>query len=149
MGFEAPDSVISPGFEVTVYEVIGLPPSEAGGVKLTVAWVFPAVAAASVGASGMVALLERNAAVIAIFLFTVTMQSPVPEHPSPDHPLNLESPSSITVKLTVVPDGKDVEQVWPQHFMPAGVLVTCPLPDPDLFRVKVPKVPGPPRTHRT
>ena len=44
-----------PGLEVTVYEVIGLPPFEAGAVKLTVAWALPAVAETPVGAPGTVA----------------------------------------------------------------------------------------------
>ena len=37
IGLDAPVAVMLPGLEVTVYEVIGLPPFEAGGVKLTVA----------------------------------------------------------------------------------------------------------------
>ena len=52
MGLAAPDLVMPPGFDVTVYEVMGLPPSDAGGVKLTVACAFPAVALTPVGAPG-------------------------------------------------------------------------------------------------
>ena len=37
IGLDAPDAVMLPGLEVTVYEVMGLPPFEAGGVKVTVA----------------------------------------------------------------------------------------------------------------
>src|SRR5436305_1865233 len=40
---------------VTVYLVMAAPPSLAGGVKLTVAWVLPAVAVPIVGAPGAVA----------------------------------------------------------------------------------------------
>ena len=40
------------GFEVTVYRMIGLPPSEAGALQLTVAWPFPATAVTPVGGSG-------------------------------------------------------------------------------------------------
>jgi hypothetical protein len=52
MGDDAPVAVIHPGLDVTVYHVIALPPSEAGGVKVTVACVFQAVAVPMVGASG-------------------------------------------------------------------------------------------------
>src|SRR5207253_3333272 len=48
-------STVGPlGFDVTLYEVMALPPSEAGGLKLTVAWAFPAVAVTFVGALGAV-----------------------------------------------------------------------------------------------
>ncbi len=52
IGLDAPAPVFPPGFEVAVYPVIGLPPSEAGGVKATVAWPLPAVALPMVGAPG-------------------------------------------------------------------------------------------------
>ena len=39
---------------VTVYSVIGAPPSLAGAVKATVAWPLPAVTVIPVGASGAV-----------------------------------------------------------------------------------------------
>ncbi len=41
-----------PGVEIAVYEVIAEPPLEAGAVKVTVAWVFPAVAVPMIGAPG-------------------------------------------------------------------------------------------------
>ena len=53
-GLDGPVAVTLPGFEVTVYEVMGLPPFEAGAVKVTVAWAFPAVAFTPVGALGTV-----------------------------------------------------------------------------------------------
>jgi hypothetical protein len=53
-GLPAPDAVLLPGDEVTVYEVIAEPPSDAGGVNVTVACPFPAVAATPVGAPGAV-----------------------------------------------------------------------------------------------
>jgi hypothetical protein len=40
------------GFEVTVYCVIGLPPSDDGAIHATVAVAFPAMAVTPVGASG-------------------------------------------------------------------------------------------------
>jgi hypothetical protein len=79
MGLDAPVAVMLPGLEVTVYEVIALPPFEAGGVKLTVAWALPAVAVPIVGAPGTVAgvtLLEAADAgpvPIALVAFTVNV----------------------------------------------------------------------------
>ena len=49
-----------PGLETVVYEVIGLPPLDAGAVKVTVAFAFPPVAVLIVGAPGTV----MNVAVI-------------------------------------------------------------------------------------
>ena len=43
-------AVRSSGLEVTVYSVMGLPPSEGGALQLTVAWASPRVAAPMVGA---------------------------------------------------------------------------------------------------
>jgi hypothetical protein len=48
----APVAVKPPGEDVTVYPVMVLPPSDAGAVKVTLAWAFPAVATGLVGASG-------------------------------------------------------------------------------------------------
>ena len=68
MGLDAPVFAIPPGLEVTVYEVMGLPPLEAGAAKLTVASVFPAVAATPVGASGTVTRVQlpKTSTVIAV-----------------------------------------------------------------------------------
>ena len=49
--------------------MIGLPPFEAGGVKLTVAWALPATAVTAVGAPGTVA---------GVTLFEVADAGPVP-----------------------------------------------------------------------
>jgi hypothetical protein len=77
MGLDAPVAVKLPGLEVTVYEVIALPPFEAGGVKLTVACWLPAVAVTAVGAPGTVAgvtLLEGlDAGPVPIALVAVTV----------------------------------------------------------------------------
>ena len=40
------------GFDVAVYEVIGLPPLKAGAVKATDAWLVPGMATPMVGAPG-------------------------------------------------------------------------------------------------
>ena len=69
------------GDEVTEYEVIGLPPSEAGAVQETVAWALPAVAATAVAAPGTVAgatgvtLLEASdAGLLPIALVATTVK---------------------------------------------------------------------------
>jgi hypothetical protein len=46
--------VLWPEDEVTVYEVIGLPPSEDGAVQLSVAWPSPGTAFTPVGAPATV-----------------------------------------------------------------------------------------------
>jgi hypothetical protein len=54
IGLVVPVPVL-PSFDVTVYEIIGLPPFDVGVVKLTIARVLPGVAVAPVGAPGTVA----------------------------------------------------------------------------------------------
>jgi len=73
IGLDPPEAVTPPGVEVTVYEVIGLPPSDAGGLKLTVAWPLPAVAVAPVGAPGAVA-----AGAVGVTLFEGADSGPLP-----------------------------------------------------------------------
>ena len=55
IGFVVPVAVIPPGLDVTVYDVIGLPPSDAGAVKSTAAAVLPGTAVTIVGTPGAVA----------------------------------------------------------------------------------------------
>jgi hypothetical protein len=54
-GLDDPEAVKLPGLEVTVYDVIASPPSEAGAVKETVACALPMVAVPMVGVPGTVA----------------------------------------------------------------------------------------------
>jgi hypothetical protein len=54
IGEAVPVAVIPPGDEVTVYDRMLDPPSPTGAVKLTVAFVSPAIAVPIVGASGTV-----------------------------------------------------------------------------------------------
>jgi hypothetical protein len=54
-GLDVPDPVAPPGLAVTVYEVMGLPPAEAGALKLTVAVSLAPFAFTPVGAPGSVA----------------------------------------------------------------------------------------------
>ena len=59
IGLAVPLAVVPPGLDVTVYDVIGLPPSEAGGVKLTVACEGPVTAAVPmVGAPGTLTMVN-------------------------------------------------------------------------------------------
>jgi len=59
----------------------------------------------------------------------VTVQAPVPVHPPPLQPLKVEPAAGAAVSVTAVPLVKLAEQVAPQA-MPAGELVTVPLPVP-------------------
>ena len=52
MGEAPPLALMPPGEDVTVYDVIGEPPLEAGAVNVTVACPLPAVAVPIVGAPG-------------------------------------------------------------------------------------------------
>src|SRR5688572_20068737 len=60
-----------------------------------------------------------------------TGHGPVPEQPSPSQPANVDPDAGVAVSVTEVPCGKPAEQSDPQ-LMPAGSLVTVPLPPPDL-----------------
>jgi hypothetical protein len=55
MGDAAPLAAMPPGDEVAVYDVIAEPPVDAGGVNVTVACAFPAVAVPIVGGPGTAA----------------------------------------------------------------------------------------------
>jgi hypothetical protein len=60
IGLAFPEAACPP-LDVTVYEVMGLPPFEAGAVKLTFAWALPGVTLTTVGGPGTpagVTLLE-------------------------------------------------------------------------------------------
>jgi len=66
-------------------------------------------------------------AVTDVAAFSVTAQVPVPVQPPPLQPVNVEPAAGAAVKVTMVPDVKDVVQVAPQE-IPAGELVTVPAP---------------------
>ena len=51
IGLPGPEAVC-PSLDVAVYEVMGLPPFEAGALKLTFAWALPGVTLTTVGAPG-------------------------------------------------------------------------------------------------
>ena len=75
----APSStaVTPAGLEVTVYWVMALPPSEAGAVQLTVAWLSPATADTSVGGpggpTGVITLDADDGALVPTELVAVTV----------------------------------------------------------------------------
>ncbi|MFA6290802.1 MAG: hypothetical protein WC637_03420 [Victivallales bacterium] len=52
IGLVFPVSVFPPTVDVTVYDVMATPPLDKGGVKKTVAWVFPLIQVTAVGAPG-------------------------------------------------------------------------------------------------
>ena len=60
---------------------------------------------------------------------SVTVQVPVPEQPPPLQPVKVEPAAGTAVKATAVPLANAAEQVVPQE-IPAGLLVTVPVPAP-------------------
>jgi hypothetical protein len=65
---------------------------------------------------------------------TVTLQAPVPVH-APDHPENTLGDVTFSVRVTEVLGAKLAEQVLVEpeaQRMPAGVLVTLPMPLPEV-----------------
>src|SRR5207249_698877 len=77
---------------------------------------------------------RAKVAVTVVAALTVTVQAPVPEHPPPAQPVKVEPAAAVAVSVTAVPLVKLAEQVAPQ-VMPAGELVTVPLPVPALLTV--------------
>src|SRR5262245_57374170 len=81
-------------------------------------------------------------AVTEVAALIVTVQVPVPEHPPPLQPVNVEPAAAAAVSVTDVPLVKEAEHVAPQE-IPAGLLVTVPLPAPALETVSVEPVDTP------
>src|SRR2546426_7742887 len=80
-----------------------------------------------------------------LFPYTTLFRSvPVPVQPPPLQPLKVEPAAGVAVKVTMVPVANAAEQVTP-HEMPAGLLVTVPLPAPvfETVRGKVVEKPIP------
>src|SRR5439155_368880 len=71
-------------------------------------------------------------AVTVVAAESVTVHAPVPEHPPPSQPVKVEPAAAVAVSVTAVPLVKLAEQVAPQ-LIPAGELVTVPLPLPALL----------------
>jgi len=66
----------------------------------------------------------------------VTVQVPVPVHPPPLQPVKVEPLSAVADKVTAVSGLNCALQVEPQ-LIPAGELITVPLPAPDLLTMRV------------
>src|SRR5437667_9729918 len=93
------------------------------GVLVTVPLPAPALETVSVKVGTV------NVAVTVVAAETVTTHDPVPEHPPPLQPVKVEPAAAVAVNVTAVPLAKLAEQVAPQ-LIPAGALVTVPLPVP-------------------
>src|SRR5207249_5454143 len=68
-------------------------------------------------------------AVTVVAAETVTVQGPVPVHPAPVQPVKAEPATGVAVSVTTIPIGKPKEH-RPGQVIPAGVLVTVPVPAP-------------------
>ena len=75
-------------------------------------------------------------AVTVVAALKVTVQVPVPVHPPPLQPLKIEPAAGVAVSVTAVPPAKLAAQFAPQ-VIPAGELVTVPLPVPAGVTVRV------------
>jgi hypothetical protein len=64
------------------------------------------------------------------------VQVPVPLHPPPLQPTKIEPDVAAAVSVTELPVGNEALQVSPQ-LMPAGLLVTVPVPPPAFVTVSV------------
>ena len=92
------------------------------GLLVTVPVPVPLLVTVSVTGSRL------KVAVTEVAALTVTAQVPVPEQ-APLQPAKEEPAAGVAVRVTVVPAVTDSEQVAPQ-LMPAGLLVTVPVPVP-------------------
>jgi len=72
--------------------------------------------------------VEVKDAVTVVLAFKTTVQGTFPEH-APDHPLNVTFAAGVAVSTTLVPGENEAVHVLPQ-LMPAGLLVTIPVPFP-------------------
>src|SRR3989454_6605042 len=79
---------------------------------------------------------RAKVAVTVVAALRVTVQAPVPEQPPPAQPVKVEPAAAVAVSVTAVPLVKLAEQVTPQ-LIPAGELVTVPLPAPAGVTVRV------------
>src|SRR5262249_12949770 len=97
------------------------------GVLVTVP--LPTLVSVSEGVAIKVAVTLRACVML-------TVHVPGPLHPSPLHPANVDPLAAAAVNVTLVPESKAALHAAGQ-LMPAGVLVTVPLPVPARFMVKV------------
>src|SRR5207245_8647568 len=88
------------------------------------------------GVTVRVKVCSVKVAVTVVAAETVTTHDPVPEHPPPLQPVKVEPAAGAAVSVTTVPLVKLAEHVGPQ-VIPAGALVTVPLPVPAWVTVGV------------
>src|SRR5947209_4778176 len=103
------------------------------GLLVTVPAPVPALETVSVKVGVEAAV---KVAVTVVAAETVTTHDPVPEHPPPFQPLKVEPAAGAAVSVTAVPLAKLAVHVAPQ-LIPAGALVTVPLPVPAGVTVRV------------
>ena len=77
-----------------------------------------------------------NVAVTSCAAFIVTVQLPVPLHPPPLHPANVDPLFAVALRFTCVPPEYDALHCE-GHAIPEGVLVTLPVPFPAVVTVNV------------
>src|SRR5438093_10969559 len=75
-----------------------------------------------------------NVAVTVVAADRVTVHEPVPVQPPPLQPLKVDPAAGVAVSVTAVPLGQLAAELVP-HVIPAGVLVTIPLPVPAFVTV--------------
>jgi hypothetical protein len=96
----------------------------------------PVPVPASVTASVKFVTVVLNVAVTVSAALIVTEQVLVPVQPAPLHPANVDPVAAAAVSTTTCPAVKLAEHVgW--HAMPAGLLVTVPVPVPASTTVRV------------
>src|SRR6266850_1600189 len=140
-------SVVKPGVSVGSVQVAAASALRARAALMAVrssvmCTAFMTVVPATSGLSVKVLVATVNVAVTDVAAVTVTTQVPVPAQPPPLQPVNVEPAAGAAVSVTMVPVVNEAEQVAPQA-MPAGVLVTVPLPAPALETVSVEPVDTP------
>jgi hypothetical protein len=79
---------------------------------------------------------RAKVAVTVVATAMVTAHVAVPEQPPPLQAVKVEPAAGVAVSVTVLPLGKLPEHVAPQ-LIPAGELVTVPLPAPVMLKVRV------------
>jgi hypothetical protein len=101
------------------------------GLLVTVPLPVPDLATASVagGNASKVATTDVTPVI-------VTTQDPVPEHPPPDQPANVEPTLAVAVRATTVPTGNDSVQSLP-HDMATLAVLTVPDPEPAFDTVSI------------
>ncbi|PQJ95832.1 hypothetical protein CXB77_16750 [Chromatium okenii] len=71
--------------------------------------------------------MAAKLAVTCLVALIMTTQAPLPVQPAPLQPVNVEPVAGLAVSVTGIPLVKLLLQTLPQ-LMPAGALVTVPLP---------------------